>query len=238
MDAMANIRQTFFQECEEQLIELENGLLAIQGGAHDSETVNAVFRAVHSIKGGAGAFDLADLVHFAHVFENTLDLVRTGKLAPDPTLLKIMLRAADQLADLVIAGRDGNASDMGRCEGVIGELSGFLPAKSGVPEPVIEFQPVMIDFGAFDMDFGSPSVPRYQICFKPTADLYAKGNEAATLFREIGKLGTMTVTCDMSGLPLLEALEPGRRLFFLDRRAREQRGRSRDPRDFRIRRMG
>ena len=59
MDAMANIRQTFFQECEEQLIELENGLLAIQGGAHDSETVNAVFRAVHSIKGGAGAFDLA-----------------------------------------------------------------------------------------------------------------------------------------------------------------------------------
>lgn len=211
MDAMANIRQTFFQECEEQLIELENGLIAIQGGSHDSETVNAVFRAVHSIKGGAGAFELTDLVHFAHVFENTLDLVRTGKLAPDTTLLKIMLRAADQLADLVIAGRDGNQFDMGRCSGVIGELSGFLPKPdaNAVAEPAFEFQPVMIDLGAFDdMDFGTPTVPRYLIHFKPTAELYAKGNETGILFRELGKLGSMTVICDVSGLPLLEALEP------------------------------
>ena len=212
MDAMANIRQTFFQECEEQLIELENGLLAIQGGADDSETVNAVFRAVHSIKGGAGAFDLGDLVHFAHIFENTLDLVRTGKIAPDPALLKIMLRAADQLADLVLAGRDGVTFDMGRCSGVLDELSGFLPSKSGapaVPEPVFEFQPTMIDFSAFDDIGGLPeAVPRYRIHFKPTAELYAKGNETAVLFREVKKLGTMSVICDIGTLPNLEALEP------------------------------
>ncbi|MBH0619415.1 Hpt domain-containing protein, partial [Salmonella enterica] len=53
MDALAEIKQTFFQECEEQLVELEAGLLAMQAGAHDAETVNAVFRAVHSMKGGA-----------------------------------------------------------------------------------------------------------------------------------------------------------------------------------------
>ncbi len=58
MDAMAEIRLTFFQECEEQLTALENGLLSMQEGNVDSETVNAVFRAVHSIKGGAGAFKL------------------------------------------------------------------------------------------------------------------------------------------------------------------------------------
>jgi two-component system chemotaxis sensor kinase CheA len=68
MDAMAEIRLTFFQECEEQLAALENGLLAMQEGQTDSETVNAVFRAVHSIKGGAGAFKLDALVSFAHVF--------------------------------------------------------------------------------------------------------------------------------------------------------------------------
>ena len=55
---MAIIRQTFFQECDEQLVELEAGLLSIEAGTHDDETVNAVFRAVHSIKGGAGAFNL------------------------------------------------------------------------------------------------------------------------------------------------------------------------------------
>ena len=48
------------------------------------ETVNAVFRAVHSIKGGAGAFGLDDLVSFAHVFETTLDCVRSNKLEPEP----------------------------------------------------------------------------------------------------------------------------------------------------------
>ncbi|MHB8284921.1 MAG: Hpt domain-containing protein, partial [Caulobacteraceae bacterium] len=56
MDPMEEIKQTFFQECEEQLAELEAGLLAMEEGQTDSETVNAVFRAVHSVKGGAGAF--------------------------------------------------------------------------------------------------------------------------------------------------------------------------------------
>jgi two-component system chemotaxis sensor kinase CheA len=49
MDAMAAIKQTFFQECEEQLGELEIGLLVLQDGDTDPETVNAVFRAVHSL---------------------------------------------------------------------------------------------------------------------------------------------------------------------------------------------
>ena len=66
MDAMQAIRETFFQECEEQLGELETGLLSMEAGNADNETVNAVFRAVHSIKGGAGAFKLDRLVRFAH----------------------------------------------------------------------------------------------------------------------------------------------------------------------------
>ena len=110
MDPMAAIKQTFFQECEEQLAELESGLLAMEAGDTDPETVNAVFRAVHSIKGGAGAFSLDDLVRFAHVFETALDHVRAGRLAATPDVLKIMLRAADVLADLVRAARDGAQS--------------------------------------------------------------------------------------------------------------------------------
>src|SRR6478752_10321102 len=101
MDPMAEIRLTFFQECEEQLAALENGLLSMQQGEADSETVNAVFRAVHSIKGGAGAFKLNALVSFAHVFETALDKVRSGKLVPDADAMKLFLRAADALADLV-----------------------------------------------------------------------------------------------------------------------------------------
>ena len=69
VDPLAAIRDTFFQECEEQLAELESGLLALENGTSGADTVNAVFRAVHSIKGGAGAFGLEQLVRFAHAFE-------------------------------------------------------------------------------------------------------------------------------------------------------------------------
>ena len=130
---MAEIKQVFFQECEEQLFELEAGLLTIERGDEDPETVNAVFRAVHSIKGGAGAFNLTDLVHFAHVFENTMDLVRTGKLEPTPPLIKLMLRAADILADLVRAARDDETSDPALREAMAVELKAWTPG-AGAPK--------------------------------------------------------------------------------------------------------
>jgi two-component system chemotaxis sensor kinase CheA len=104
---MATIKQTFFQECEEQLAELEAGLLAMNDGAGDAETDDAVFRAVHSIKGGAGAFKRDELVRFAHVFETRLEQMRAGAPAPTPEIMKNMLRAADILADRVAAARNG-----------------------------------------------------------------------------------------------------------------------------------
>ncbi|SDK77647.1 Hpt domain-containing protein [Aliiruegeria lutimaris] len=65
-DPMAEIRASFFIECDELLEALQDGLTQIDEGAADDETVNVCFRAVHSIKGGAGAFGLDELVRFAH----------------------------------------------------------------------------------------------------------------------------------------------------------------------------
>ena len=57
------------------------------------------------MKGGAGAFNLVDLVRFAHAFENVMDLVRVGRLEPAPALFRLMLRATDVLSDLLRAAR-------------------------------------------------------------------------------------------------------------------------------------
>ena len=119
---MNEIKEIFFQECEEQLAELETGLLAINDGDDDPETVNAVFRAVHSIKGGAGAFALDELVAFAHVFETTLDCVRSNELEPTKDVLKVLLKSADVLADLTNAARDGGSVDPQRCEELVKDL--------------------------------------------------------------------------------------------------------------------
>ena len=74
------LRETFFQECEDLLEVLGSGLMMMEDGTNDEETINAIFRAVHSIKGGAAAFGLDELVTFAHTFETALDQVRSGAL--------------------------------------------------------------------------------------------------------------------------------------------------------------
>jgi HPt (histidine-containing phosphotransfer) domain-containing protein len=88
---------------------------------HRSVDDDAVFRAVHSIKGGAGAFNLDELVHFAHVFESALDHLRAGRLVPSGDVLKTMLRAADMLADVVRAARDGVGTYVARRDVLVGE---------------------------------------------------------------------------------------------------------------------
>ncbi|MEO4000929.1 chemotaxis protein CheA [Mesorhizobium sp. CAU 1732] len=164
MDTMAAIKQTFFQECEEQLAELEQGLMTIEREEGDVETINAVFRAVHSIKGGAGAFGLDDLVRFAHTFETTLDGMRSGKLDATPQIVRLMLRSADILADLVRISRDGGEPDQARVAQMSDELSRAggahaAPVPEAMPQPLIgdgfeadEFgfapTPVAFDFGA------------------------------------------------------------------------------------------
>ena len=159
MDPLAAIRDTFFQECEEQLAELESGLLAMEAGDRDSETINAVFRAVHSVKGGAGAFGLEALVRFSHVFETTLDDLRSGKLEVEDAIIKTMLRAADLLADHVRAARDGGGVDEGRSQAVAEELTALAPGGHGPDDASEEeedlmggmvFQPLSVDIGPLE----------------------------------------------------------------------------------------
>jgi two-component system, chemotaxis family, sensor kinase CheA len=209
---MATIRQTFFQECEEQLAELEAGLVEMNEGGADSDTVNAVFRAVHSIKGGGGAFGFDDLVRFAHIFENTLDEIRAGQLAPTARVIRIALRGADVLADLVAAAREGRTLDGAAWLPVLAEfqkLSGESDVASD--ETVAEIAAVLFQPVPMSLDFDSldASSPRsFTIQFKPKRQLYANANEAAILLRELARLGEMTVACDASALPLLDELDP------------------------------
>jgi len=135
MDELEAIKVTFFQECEELLADLEGGLLAMQEGVGDIETVNAVFRAVHSIKGGAGAFGLEPLVRFAHVFETLLDAVRSGEVPNTVDLAAVMLRASDVLADHVSAARGLGDVDMAASAAMAAELKAWTDP-SAAPAPV------------------------------------------------------------------------------------------------------
>ena len=209
MDPMEAIKLTFFQECDELLSDLEAGLLALEAGEGDAETVNAVFRAVHSVKGGAGAFGLDTLVRFAHVFETTLDAVRTGQLAPDPHVIRVMLRCADRLADHLADAKAGVDRDLNDAE-LIAELQGLAggdPNSDVVDEePDFGFKPVSLAIGPDALDPSATTPEGWLIRFKPHADLYRSANDPLLLFRELERLGVLEVALDCSEAPALDAL--------------------------------
>ena len=210
MDPLAAIRETFFQECEEQLAELESGLLAMEGGDQDPETINAVFRAVHSIKGGAGAFQLEALIRFAHVFETALDEMRSGRVPITPDVLKSMLRAADVLADLVRAAHDGSETEHPHASSLVEELKAMSGQAADEDETEedwgdFEFKPMA---AAVDMPEAPAGPSGFVVKFKPRGDLYAKANEAALLLRELARLGQTVVELDAHEVPALTDIDP------------------------------
>lgn len=227
MDPFESIKQTFFQECDELLTDAEQGLLAMEAGDADSETINAVFRAVHSVKGGAGAFGLEDLIRFAHVFETVMDELRSGKMELTDEVAKTLLRAFDVLADHVAAARDGTMVDEARSAGMLSELKsligedgladdgdlgddddfGFVPMAVSIDDdapPAMDFDlppPVALE--------PEPAVAAggvWVIDFAPKTEMYAKANEAGLLLRELARLGETQVTLDDSDLPPLDQI--------------------------------
>src|SRR5262249_1142859 len=153
-----------------------------------------VFRAVHSVKGGAGAFALEALVRFAHTFETTLDKVRSGKLKADEPVLKVLLRATDVLADLVQAAKTDAAIDPRRTAEASEDLESLWGASEGHPVPAPPAPdttaPATDDFGFTPVRFApvdltSPGLSRWTVWFKPSSATYAKGNDAALLIREL-----------------------------------------------------
>jgi two-component system chemotaxis sensor kinase CheA len=228
LDPFESIKATFFQECDELLTDAEQGLLAMEGGDADAETINAVFRAVHSVKGGAGAFGLEDLIRFAHVFETVMDELRSGKMDLTDEVAKTLLRAFDVLADHVAAARDGGTVDEGRSAGMLAELKGLIGDDGVDDEPLGDdedfgFVPMAVSIdddgpadGApapLDLDLPTlePAAPVsnekvWRIEFAPKTEMYAKANEAGLVLRELARLGATEVTYDDSQLPPLDQL--------------------------------
>ena len=94
---MSQFFQVFFDEAEELLAEMEKLLLAIDVSAPDAEDLNAIFRAAHSIKGGAGTFGLNDLTEVTHVLESLLDRIRKEEMALTAEHVDAFLVAKDIL---------------------------------------------------------------------------------------------------------------------------------------------
>jgi two-component system chemotaxis sensor kinase CheA len=102
---------TFVAESRELLQEMEDALLQIEQNPDDADTLNAIFRAAHTIKGSAGLFGLDELVGFTHAAESVLDEVRSGEAELDFALAAKLLSACDHIASLVDCAAAGRSPD-------------------------------------------------------------------------------------------------------------------------------
>ncbi len=204
-----DIKEGFFQECDDLLEAVSDGFVAMDAGARDKETLNAVFRAVHSIKGGAAAFRLDAVVEFAHGFENVLDALRAGKLQPDFEVMQVFHRSGDRLADLIAAARADETIDPAASRALLSELEALTgeggASEADATEAAFSFVPLTLDFEtapppAPEVDAGACG---YLIEFAPSRALYATGNDPVLLLRALDALGEVTSELDASRLPPL-----------------------------------
>jgi two-component system chemotaxis sensor kinase CheA len=215
MASIDDLKRTFFDECAELLQDLEGGLTEVREGSGTEDTINAVFRAVHSVKGGAGIFGLEALVEFAHTFEAVLDAMRHGDLTASTDAIDVLLASGDVLADLVGMARAGEAVPPGYGSECRANLNALLgndghAAAAGESEMQAEFDD--IDFVPIRFD-DEPSAPTdsqdvFEIVFRPTPDLFKKANEPLYILRELRKLGTLELVAETDTLPSLSDMEP------------------------------
>ncbi len=209
-----SIRDTVFEECEELLEALVEGLSSMEQDPDDMDVVNAVFRAVHSIKGGAGAFALDRLVSFAHTFETVMDKVRGQELKVNAELMHLFHRSGDQLADLVEAARDEREPNAESEAAILKELDSYLGEAD--KDDSFSFDAVTLEFDAAPVEVEAPeeaeaedgALRRFDIRFKPGPALYANGHEPLLLFDALAELGDLRVAADLSDLPEFDAFDP------------------------------
>jgi len=216
MSEMDDIQAIFFEECAEGLAAAEAGLSAMAEGDTSDSTIAAVFRAVHSIKGGSGAFGHAALMAFSHRFENVLDEVRAGRMTPTKPLVQQLLRAFDILSDHVLAARgeaavpdDGPMRDelerLLADGGMTGDEAQEPPAPVLADDP-FGFEPVVVALD--DLDDPTASGESWSVTFRPSRAALANGGEPLLVVRELERLGGRVIAVETERLPTLDALDP------------------------------
>jgi two-component system chemotaxis sensor kinase CheA len=230
MASLDQLKQTFFDECAEGMQLIEQGLSDMRDGLSSDDTINAVFRAVHSVKGGAGIFGFEALVGFAHVFETTLDAIRRGDLPATTDVVDVLLASSDVLSDLVQISRAGDAIPTGfgdDCRDALERLLGKEPADDeDAPADFdgLDFVPVRADAAEDDemADFAgiaftpvkanafsdAAEMRSFEIVFRPQADMLRNGSDPLLLMRQLRQLGALELSVDAERLPDLTTMRP------------------------------
>ncbi|TLX48632.1 chemotaxis protein CheA [Pseudoalteromonas phenolica] len=185
--------EVFFEESLEGLDAMEAELLNLEPGNEDMETINTIFRAAHSIKGGSGTFGFTSVSDFTHVLETLLDQIRDGQRALTAEHVNLLLKSVDCLRGMLAALQAEQEPDLTeadeirkRFEVILGLSEDIDSTNSDTPE--------------------TQSENTYQIDFKPHPHLFKTGNEPLYMISELAELGELETQAFYDAIPDIDSL--------------------------------
>jgi len=205
--------QTFIAECRDLLQNMEEALLRIEQTPDDVDTINAIFRAAHTIKGSAGLFGLDGIVAFTHVAESVLDMVRSNELDVTPELVALLLESGDHMSELVDHIANGGelaAPVLSQGQALIDQLSVYLGggtaahAAAGAAQVPVEYELPHTTQGG-----GEVETDHWHLSLRFGRDVLKNGMDPLSFIRYLGTLGQIVHIVTLTdAIPPADDMDP------------------------------
>jgi two-component system chemotaxis sensor kinase CheA len=212
---MSQFHQVFFEECFEGLEAMESGLLSLDIGDIDSEVINTIFRAAHSIKGGSGTFGFTVVAEYTHIMETLLDEMRDGRRQVTKPAVDVLLGSVDCLREMLTSIQNEEEVNMASAakhqaalemelNGTAGGSHSPAPAhEAAAPAPVVVAAPE-----PEEEEDEIEEEQGWKISFCPYLSLLRTGNDPVRLFREVSELGELTSHATIEDVVPFAELDP------------------------------
>jgi two-component system chemotaxis sensor kinase CheA len=198
---MAEIHALFFEESAEGVDVMESGLLNLGPENTDVETINNIFRAAHSMKGGAATFGFLNISGFTHGVETMLDEMRSGQRDATEEVIGVLLASVDCIRDMLSASQNHTEADQGNIDSVQDKIDALLSKEAS---------------GSKLTDTEKPDSPPKQengtqgwkIHYAPEPTIFKTGNEPKRLLRELARMGEISVIATLGSEADFDSMDP------------------------------
>jgi two-component system, chemotaxis family, sensor kinase CheA len=207
--------ETFIAEAHERLQEMEKILLSLENGHHDANTIDALFRTAHTVKGSAGMLSLEPIVNFTHIVEDVLDRMRDGEVEIDADLIAVLLDSCDHMQHFVdvVAEQGGQLDDLAlsRDGGLRKRLQAYRAEASAENE---DAQGTRVTLAEEDIPLtasggGEVNSDNWHISLRFAQSVLKEGLDPLYLIRYLSNIGTViSMTTLADALPEAAEMDP------------------------------
>ncbi|MDM8535513.1 chemotaxis protein CheA [Desulfobacterales bacterium HSG17] len=202
---MDNFRNTYREETEELLADLESALLELSDDNDNMEIVSRIFRAMHTIKGSGAMFGFDKIVAFTHEVETVFDMVRDKLIPVNKNLVDLTLGACDQIRKMIAVDSEESETENDIVSTIISSFKKLIPSEFP-SESLADENPE--PYSADDDSNQISEQQTYRIRFHPSQDVFQYGTRPILLLEEIRQMGECRIIGHTHSIPELKNLNP------------------------------